>query len=177
MLIIIIYIKLFIIKTKYNWLYFTYLIFFEKIVWTFNLKFSNFSCFIDETIYNVDAYISISNVFEDGTIIESKKYLNLVNYSNYSYISIPEYFYRLNINNLYFVNLTGTILRRVFIEDKWTTINFQFKKYANSTSNNNYCKSPDEITKILNGGYIFIIFCQTIYRFLGIFSNQINKYR
>ena len=63
------------------------------------------------------------------------------------------------------------------MEDKSTTINFQFKKYVNSTSNYNYCKSLDEITEILNGGYIFIIFCQTIYRFLGIFSNQINKYR
>ena len=63
------------------------------------------------------------------------------------------------------------------MEDKSTTINFQFKKYVNSTSNNNYCKSPDEITEILNDGYIFTLFCQTIYRFLGIFSNQTNKYR
>ena len=128
----------------------------NEFVWTFNLKFSNFSYFIDETVYNVDAYISISNVFEDGTIIESRKYLNLVKCSNYSFISIPEYFYGLNINNLYCVNLTGITLRGVLMEDNWTTIKFEFKKCVNSTSNNNSCKSPDQITEILNVGYMGI---------------------
>ena len=64
----------------------------NEFVWALGLHFSNFSYFIDETVYNVDAYISISNVFEDGTIIESRKYLNLVKCSNYSFISIPENF-------------------------------------------------------------------------------------
>ena len=128
----------------------------NEFVWAFSLQFSNFSCFIDETVYNVDAYIAISNVFEDGSVIESRKYLNLVKCSNYSFTSIPEYFYGLNINNLYCVNLTGITLRGVFMEDKWTTINFQFKKCVNSTNNNNSCKSPDEITEILNGGYMGI---------------------
>ena len=146
-------------------------------IWTFSLQFSNFSSFIDETVYNVDAYIAISNVFEDGRVIENRKYLNLIKCSNYSFSSIPDYFNGLNINNLYCANLTGVTLRGDFMQDKWTTIKFEFKKCVNSTNNNNSCKSPDEITEILNGGYIFIIFCQTIYRFLGIFSNQINKYR
>ena len=81
---------------------------------------------------------------------------SLIKCSNYSFTSIPEYFYDLNINNLYCVNLTGITLRGVFMEDKWTTINFQFKKCVNSTNNNNSCKSPDEITEILNGGYMGI---------------------
>jgi hypothetical protein len=128
----------------------------NEFIWTFSLQFSNFSCFIDETVYNVDAYIAISNVFEDGSVIETRKYLNLVKCSNYSFSSIPDYFNGLNINNLYCVNLTGITLRGEFMEDKWTTIKFEFKKCVNSTRNNNSCRSPEEITEILNGGYMGI---------------------
>ena len=81
---------------------------------------------------------------------------SLIKCSNYSFTSIPEYFYDLNINNLYCVNLTGITLRGDFMQDKWTTIKFEFKKCVNSTRNNNSCKSPEEITEILNGGYMGI---------------------
>jgi hypothetical protein len=128
----------------------------DEFVWAFSLQHSNYSSFIDETVYNVDAFVAISNVFENGTVKETRIFLDTVKCSNYSFKSIPEYFYGLNINNLYCVNLTGITLRGVYMEDKWTTINFQFKKCVNSTSNNNKCRSADEITEILNGGYMGI---------------------
>ena len=128
----------------------------DEFIWTFSLQFSNFSSFIDETVYNVDAYIAISNLIENGKVKEDRIYLNLVKCSNYSFSSIPDYFNGLNINNLYCVNLTGITLRGDFMQDKWTTIKFEFNKCVNSTKNNNSCRSPEEITEILNGGYMGI---------------------
>jgi hypothetical protein len=131
-------------------------LFSDEFIWAISLQYSNYSNFIDETVYNLNAYVAISDVLENGTMKENRIFLDIVKCSNYTFKSIPEYFYSLDINNLYCVNLTGITLRGVYMEDKWTTINFQFQKCVNSTSNNNQCRSPDEITDILNGGYLGI---------------------
>ena len=125
-------------------------------IWAISLQFLNYSGFIDETVYTLKAYTAISNVYENGTASETQVNLNVVKCSNYTFDVIPEYFNSLDLNNLYCINLTGIELRGVYMEDKWTTINFQFIKCINSTDNNNYCKTPDEIAEILNGGYIGI---------------------
>ena len=128
----------------------------NEFIWAISLQFLNYSMYIDERVYTLKAYAAISNVNDDGTASETQVNLNLVKCSNYSFSVIPEYFHGLALENLYCVNLTGIELRGVYMEDKWTTINFRFIKCINSTNNNNFCKTPDEISEILNGGYIGI---------------------
>ena len=128
----------------------------NEFIWAISLQFLNYSMYIDERVYTLKAYAAISNVNDDGTASETQVNLNLVKCSNYSFSVIPEYFHGLALENLYCVNLTGIELRGVYMEDKWTTINFRFMKCINSTDNNNFCKTPDEISEILNGGYIGI---------------------
>ena len=128
----------------------------NEFIWAISLQFLNYSMYIDERVYTLKAYAAISNVHENGTASETQVNLNLVKCSDYSFSVIPEYFHGLALENLYCVNLTGIELRGVYMEDKWTTINFQFIKCINSTNNNNFCKTPDEISEILNGGYIGI---------------------
>ena len=131
-------------------------LFSNEFIWAISLQFLNYSMYIDERVYTLKAYAAISNVNDDGTASETQVNLNLVKCSNYSFSVIPEYFHGLALENLYCVNLTGIELRGVYMEDKWTTINFRFIKCINSTNNNNFCKTPDEISEILNGGYIGI---------------------
>ena len=128
----------------------------NEFIWAISLQFLNYSMYIDERVYTLKAYAAISNVHENGTASETQVNLNLVKCSDYSFSVIPEYFHGLALENLYCVNLTGIELRGVYMEDKWTTINFRFIKCINSTNNNNFCKTPDEISEILNGGYIGI---------------------
>ena len=131
-------------------------LFSNEFIWAISLQFLNYSMYIDERVYTLKAYAAISNVHENGTASETQVNLNLVKCSDYSFSVIPEYFHGLALENLYCVNLTGIELRGVYMEDKWTTINFRFIKCINSTNNNNFCKTPDEISEILNGGYIGI---------------------
>ena len=130
-------------------------LFSNQFIWTISLQYLNYSNYIDETVYNLDAYVYISNKLENGKTNVTKINLNPVKCSTYSFKSLPEYFNNLPLDNLYCVNLTGIELRGVYMEDKWTSIDFKFMKCKNTTYKN-ICKGPDEIENALKGGYVGI---------------------
>ena len=130
-------------------------LFSNKFIWTISLQYLNYSNYIDETIYNLNVYVYISNKIENGKTNVTKINLNPVKCSNYSFEAIPEYFNSLPLDNLYCVNLTGIELRGVYMEDKWTSIDFKFEKCKNTT-NKNICKNEEEISEALKGGYVGI---------------------
>ena len=127
----------------------------NKFIFAISLQYLNYSNYIDETIYTLNAYVSISNIDKNGIRNETKINLNPIKCSNYFRDGVPEYFNILYLDNLYCVNLTGFKLRGVYLEDKWTSINFEFKKCINSTKIKN-CKTSDDIYNILKGGYVGI---------------------
>ena len=127
----------------------------NKFIFAISLQYLNYSNYIDETIYTLNAFVSISNIDKNGIRNETKINLNPIKCSNYFRDGVPEYFNILYLDNLYCVNLTGFKLRGVYLEDKWTSINFEFKKCINSTKIKN-CKTSDEIYNILKGGYVGI---------------------
>ena len=100
---------------------------------TLSLQFPNYSNYINDKIYNIEAgmYINKDN-------IESRKQLELIKCSEYKFEIIPEYFKNLDLNNLFCLK------------------NFKFSTCKNSTKNNNKCESKELIELTLSGGYIGI---------------------
>jgi len=149
-------------------------LFSNEFIWTISLQYLNYSNYIDESIYTLNVFVYISNKIENGKTNVTKIKLFPVKCSNYSFEVIPEYFNNLPLDNLYCVNLTGIELRGVYMEDKWTSIDFKFVKCKNSSDNKNICKNPEEIAEALKGGYVGIF--ATITKYYQINLKILLKY-
>ena len=118
---------------------------------TLSLQFQNYSNYINDKIYNIEAGIYIN---KDN--IESRKQLELIKCSEYKFEIIPEYFKNLDLNNLYCLKNSTFEIQGEYQSDIFEYLYFKFSICKNSTENNNKCESKELIESTLSGGYIGI---------------------
>ena len=118
---------------------------------TLSLQFQNYSNYINDKIYNIEAgmYINKDN-------IESRKQLELIKCSEYKFEIIPEYFKTLDLKNLYCLKNSTFEIQGEYQSDIFEYLYFKFSICKNSTENNNKCESKELIESTLSGGYIGI---------------------
>ena len=118
----------------------------------FGLQTKEYKNFIDESIYKVNAYQSKLILNKNGVYNYENQPLKVIKCDEYKFEIIPEKFKKLPIENLYCLN-NNISLKGDYMQESWNFIQFNFMKCVNSTENNN-CKSENEINTILNEGFI-----------------------
>ena len=116
-----------------------------------SLQFPNYSNYINDKIYNIEAGIYINK-----DKIESKKKLEIIKCSEYKFDIIPEYFKNLDLNNLYCLKNSTFEIQGEYQSNIFSYLFFKFSTCKNSTENNNKCESKELIELTLSGGYIGI---------------------
>jgi hypothetical protein len=127
---------------------------------TFSLEYSNYSNFIDERIYTVQAglytYYKIN-----GSNIETRTPIDVIKCSEFTFDIIPSYFQSLDLKNLYCLK-NGTFT----FEGEYQSESFQFLYFiiskCNNLTSNNTCYSEEKINSVLSGGYIGIFMSDKI---------------
>ena len=118
----------------------------------FGLQTKEYKNFIDESIYKVNAYQSKLILNKNGVYNYENEPLKVIKCDEYKFEIIPEKFKKLPIENLYCLS-NNISLKGDYMQESWNFIQFNFMKCVNSTENNN-CKSENEINTILNEGFI-----------------------
>ena len=113
----------------------------------------NYTNYIDESIYILNAYIYDTTRNESGTPETEITKLKVTKCDLLNITIIPEFFKGVGMNNLYCLNESYVILKGEFGEINWRYLIFSFSKCRNSTENNFSCKSEEEINRVLQGGY------------------------
>src|SRR5690606_14540285 len=74
---------------------------------------------------------------------------------------LPDYFTLMDLKNLFCIKHTNLFIEGDFGREIWTYLEISFKRCKNTTENNNHCKSEDEISKRLDGGYFGMFLTDT----------------
>ena len=125
----------------------------DTFVFAFGLQDINYTNYIDESIYILNASILDTFRNEDGSSEIKITNLKVTKCSLLNIKIIPEYFKGVGMHNLYCLNEPNFTLKGEFGEANWRYLIFKFSKCQNSTENNFSCKSEEEIKKRLNRGY------------------------
>jgi hypothetical protein len=136
----------------------------------FSLQTKDYTNYIDESIYNVNAFQTRLKL-NNGVYTFENEPLNITKCNEFQFDVIPEHFKKLPLQDLYCLN-NNINIRGEFMNDYWNYIKFNFSKCENLTNKNN-CKPENEINELLNGGYIGIF--MTDYSFEP--SKFYNPYR
>ena len=123
----------------------------------FGLQSKDYKNFIDDRIYNVNAYQSKLILNKNGIYNYENEPLTIIKCDEYKFEIIPDKFKKLPIDNLYCLN-NNISLKGDFMQESLNYIKLNFMKCVNSTENKNKCKSEDEINEILNEGFIGMFF-------------------
>ena len=124
----------------------------KDFVITLSLQYSNYSNFINEKIYTIQAGLYIYN---NGDVIEKRTPIEVIKCSELNFEIIPNYFKSLDLENLYCLKNGTFKIEGEYQSDTFQYLYFTFSKCDNSTSNNT-CYSEELINSILSGGYIGI---------------------
>ena len=126
----------------------------ENFVFIFGLKTKDNINFIDESIYNVEGNQIKININDKNVYYYDNEALNIIKCSEYKFEFSNENFKKLPLDNLYCID-NDLNFKGEYMSKFWNYIKLNFSKCQNLT-NQNYCKSENEINEILNGGYIEI---------------------
>ena len=124
----------------------------KNFVITLSLQYSNYSNFINEKIYKIEAGLYIYN---NGDETEKRTSVEVIKCSEFNFEIIPSYFKSLDLDNLYCLKNGTFIIEGEYQSDSFQYLYFTFSKCDNSTSNNT-CYSEEIINHVLSGGYIGI---------------------
>ena len=127
----------------------------------FGLQNQEYTNFIDESIYNVNA-VQTKVILRNNNTYFSSYPIQIIKCSQHQFELIPQYYTNLPLNDLYCLNGSVYELDGEFKREFFTYIKLNFSKCYNSTENNFTCKSNEELNNILSGG------------FLGIFMTDYN---
>ena len=126
----------------------------ENFVFIFGLKTKDNINFIDESIYNVEGNQIKININDKNVYYYDNEALNIIKCSEYKFEFSNENFKKLPLDNLYCID-NDLNFKGEYMSKFWNYIKLNFSKCQNLT-NQNFCKSENEINEILNGGYIEI---------------------
>ena len=133
----------------------------KEFIITLSLEYSNYSNFIDERIYNVQAglytYYKI-----DGKNIETRTPIDVIRCNEFNFDIIPSYFQSLDLNNLYCLKNGTFTLEGEYQSESFQFLYFMISKCINSSLNNNSCFSEEIINSVLSGGYIGIFMSDNV---------------
>ena len=121
----------------------------------FGLQNTKYSNFIDETIYQVNAFQYKLTLNNNGSYNYEIESLKIIKCNQYNFEIIPENFKNLPLNNLYCLN-DNINLKGGYMKNYWNYVRLNFSKCKNSTENNNKCKNEKEINESLFDGNIGI---------------------
>ena len=122
----------------------------------FSLQTHEFTNYIDETVYKIKAY-QTKLTLNNGSYCSENIPIKVKKCNEYNFEIIPDKFKKLPLNNLYCLD-NNINLKGGYMKSSWNYIRLNFSKCENTTENNNYCKSEEEINKYLIGGYLGIYF-------------------
>ncbi len=121
---------------------------------TFGLQRPDFSFFYDEKIYNIKVENNYITRYPNNSVAYETNEIETIRCSQKKFeILYDDYFANLDLNNLACFKNGSFKLDGFFGTKIWKFMYIKIQKCQNSTSNNNHCKSPEEIEKELSGGY------------------------
>ena len=142
----------------------------KEFIITLSLEYSNYSNFIDERIYNVQAglytYYKI-----DGKNIETRTPIDVIRCNEFNFDIIPSYFQSLDLNNLYCLKNGTFTFEGEYQSESFQFLYFMISKCINSSLNNNSCFSEEIINSVLSGGLnniLIIGYILNLWRFILI---------
>ncbi len=118
---------------------------------TLSLQYQNYTNFINEKIYNIKAGIY---TYSNSKKTEKIKDLDVIKCNENRFEIIPEYFNKLDLNNLYCLKNSSFEIEGEYQSEIFKYLYFKFSICKNTTENNNTCESIEKIQSILSGGYI-----------------------
>ena len=140
-------------------------------IMTLSLQTPNYSLYIDESIYTLNAFFMKYTISHNGTQEIRKEKLNIIKCNEYNFTLLPDYFAHLDLDNLYCLDKNSSLyIKGEYGKEEWTFINYEFSRCVNTSENNNICKSDQEIDDKLAGGFLGIFMTD-----LSIIPNQYNK--
>ena len=140
-------------------------------IMTLSLQTPNYSLYIDESIYTLNAFFMKYTISHNGTQEILKEKLNIIKCNEYNFTLLPDYFAHLDLDNLYCLDKNSSLyIKGEYGKEEWTFINYEFSRCVNTSENNNKCKSDQEIDDKLAGGFLGIFMTD-----LSIIPNQYNK--
>ena len=140
-------------------------------IMTLSLQTPNYSLYIDESIYTLNAFFMKYTISHNGTQEILKEKLNIIKCNEYNFTLLPDYFAHLDLDNLYCLDKNSSLyIKGEYGKEEWTFINYEFSRCVNTSENNNICKSDQEIDDKLAGGFLGIFMTD-----LSIIPNQYNK--
>ena len=140
-------------------------------IMTLSLQTPNYSLYIDESIYTLNAFFIKYTISHNGTQEIRKEKLNIIKCNEYNFTLLPDYFDHLDLDNLYCLDKNSSLyIKGEYGKEEWAFINYEFSRCVNTSENNNICKSDQEIDDKLAGGFLGIFMTD-----LSIIPNQYNK--
>lgn len=134
----------------------------DNFIFTFSLQFPNYTNYIDESIYNIKAYLTTIETI-NGQTNQTYSPINIYRCSNFTFNILEDYFMTLPIHDLYCIDLNGIEFQGEYKRNKWVYVQIFFNKCDNSTSDI-VCKSKVEIDKYLEGGYAGIFMTDNLFQ-------------
>ena len=134
----------------------------DNFIFTFSLQFPNYTNYIDESVYNIKAYLTTIETINGETSL-SYSPINIYRCSNFTFNILEEYFMSLPIYDLYCIDLNGIEFQGEYKRNKWVYVQIFFNKCDNDTSDI-VCKSKVEIDKYLEGGYAGIFMSDNLFQ-------------
>ena len=125
----------------------------NSFIFALSLQDQNYTNYIDESIYYLNASIHDTKRNKDGISKIDITNLKLTRCNLLDISILPNYFQAIGMKNLYCLNESNIILKGDFGEIDWRYLIFQFSKCKNTTENNFSCKSINEINDKLKDGY------------------------
>ena len=109
----------------------------SNFVLSFSLQYENYTSFIDNKIYNIEAYLVTSYINKEiNEKIINYTSLEVVKCSNYHFNLISDFFKTKDLNNLYCLNNSNLIIKGGFDNENYQFIKIQFNFCDNSINYN-----------------------------------------
>ena len=120
-------------------------------VFSFSLQYENYTNFINESIYFLEAY-HIRNLYNPKENKNEQFYnrIEIIKCDKFKFQVIPDYFKDKDLSNLYCLNNSNLTLRGNYDTDDWQYIQIKF----NYCHNNSNCEDLEIIKEKLSGGYL-----------------------
>jgi hypothetical protein len=132
----------------------------DNFIVALGLQNPDYSGYINESIYYLDVQ-HITMLRKDGITTFETIDIKTIPCNQKNITLLPDYFSQVELNNLYCIRETNTYMKGDFGQSVWSYLQFSFKRCKNSTENNNHCKSEDEISRRLDGGYFGLFVSDT----------------
>ena len=128
----------------------------------FSLENNEYKHYIDESIYNINAFQTTLILQNDGSYKSKNDNLKIIKCNEINFDLILDYYKQLPLDNLFCIQ-NEIFLEGDYKEPIWNYITLNFSKCENSTKNNNSCKSEIEINNLLNEGFIGMYISDNIF--------------